>query len=402
MEHNQENNTNRPIQLQEKHKKILVYAGLASLFIGVMYLLFATGDSSDQTLIKENQGMNISIPQATNAGLLDDKQSAYEKQQLAEEQARKQREMASLSDMFQNNTDTLKTSHNTSYRSSNNHIGSSVSAYRNMHQTLDNFYIEDNSQTEALQEEIENLKKQLDAKNDVMSQEDRQIALMEKSYQMASKYLPNQGTAINAIQNGSNKKRFVKSVQQYKEAVVSSLQQNNFVNRRLFTTAVGTTQQIQRNTIRACVHQTMVITKDKELPIRLLEPIQVDEVVIPAQTILIAKPKIEGNRLLLSIESIQHKGILIPVELNAYALDGQKGISVPGTLEQSAVKEVLSSLGSASQNGFTLNNSASEQLMTDLGRGAIQGTSNYLKNKIQQVKITVKAGHSIFLLSEVQ
>jgi len=404
MKHTQENNKNKPIQLQEKHKKLLVYSGLGVLFIGVMYLLFATGNSNEESLVKENQGMNISIPEATNAGLLDDKQSAYEKQQLAEEQARKKREMASLSDLFQNNTDTLKTPKKNPYQSPNNHIGSSVSAYKNMHQTLDNFYADDNSETKALEEEIETLKSQLNAKESLVSQEDRQLALMEKSYQMASKYLPTtaQGTTVKAVRNEGNKKEHVKSVQQYKESIVSSLQENNWTDGQFFTTPVGTKQKIERNTIKACIHQTIEITKDEDVPIRLLEPIEVASVVVPAQTLLIAKPKIENNRLLLKISSIQYKGIIIPVALNAYNLDGQKGISVLGTLEQNAVKEVLTSLGNASGNGFSLNNSASKQLLTDLGKGAIQGTSNYLKNKIQQTKITIKAGHDILLLSEVQ
>ena len=397
MKHNQNKNERQPIRLQEKHKKLLVYFGLGLLFIGVLYLLFVPNDNQEAS-INGNQGMNISIPEATNAGLLEDKESAYEKQQLAEELARKKQEMASLSDLFQHTADT------NTHKPSNHAIGSSVSAYKNIHQTLDNFYTEDNSETKALQEEIENLKEQLNSKEDVVSQEDRQLALMEKSYQMASKYLPTttQGAAVTAMQNGNNKKRHVKSVQQYKESVVSSLGNNNRTDGQFFTTPVGTTQKIKRNTIKACIHETMEITKGENVPIRLLETIQVAMMVVPAQTILIATPKLEGNRLLLNITSIQYKGVLTPVELNAYSLDGQKGISVPGTLEQNAVKEILTSLGNASQNGFSLNNSASEQLLTDVGRGAIQGTSNYLKNKIQETKITVKAGHDILLLSEVQ
>ncbi len=402
MTQNPNNNKKQPIQLQEKHKKILVYSGLSFLFMGVMYLLFATGSNDKKALINENHGMNISIPEAAHTGLLDDKQSAYEKQQFEEEQARKKLEMATLSDLFQNTSDTLDNKPN-ALKSSNSAIGSSVTAYKSMHQTLDNFYMKDDTETKALQEEIESLKKQLNTEDNTINNEDRQLALMEKSYQMAAKYLPTNAQGMNVSPlSGSTKKRHVKPVQQYKERIVSSLQESNWANGQLFSTPVGTTQQIKRNTIKACIHQTMEITKGIDVPIRLLEPIQVANMVVPTQTILIATPKLEGNRLQLSIASIQYKGVLVPVALNVYALDGKEGISVPSTLEQNAVKEVLTSLGNASGNGFTLNNSASEQLLTDLGRGAIQGTSNYLKNKIQQTKITIKAGHDVLLLSEVQ
>ncbi len=414
MKNKQENQEKRPIKLQEKHKKLLVYAGLSVLFIGVLYLLFAP-DNNEHLLIKGSEGMNVSIPQATGAGLLEDKQSAYEQQQLAEAQKRKQQAMANLSDLFQKNTDTVTKSipKRNQFTSSNNHIGSSVSAYKNMNKTLDNFYTEDHSEAKALQEEIEALKNQLASKDDVVSQEERQLALLEKSYQMASKYLPKtaQGTVpisqVIAVkgtsgQSGENKKVHVKSVQQYRETVVSSLQESNWANRQLFTTAVGTSQEVGRNTIKACVHRTMEITQGESVPIRLLEPIQVATMIVPAQTVLIAIPKLEGNRLLLTITSIQYQGALVSVELNAYDLQGQKGLFVPGSIEHNAVKEVLASLGNASGKAFSLNNSASEQLLTDIGKGALQGTSNYLKKKIKRTKIKVKAGHSVLLLSEIQ
>lgn len=411
MNDKQENKEKRPVQLQEKHKKWMVFTALFLLFVGVMYVIFAP-NSDDKTAVKGSQGMNVSIPEATNVGLLDDKQSAYEQQQLAEAKKRKQQAIANLSDLFQNDSATKPMPQRNRYASSNNPIKSSVSAYRNIHQTLDNFYTEDNSEAKALQEEVENLKKQLASKNDVFTEEERQLALLEKSYQMASKYLPStrqgtmpsQGNAVQVtpMQNGKNKKILVKSVQQYRETVVSSLQESDWSNEQLFTTAVGTTQKMQRNTIKACVHQTMEIIEGESVAIRLLESIQVATMVVPVQTVLMAIPKLEGNRLLLTIASIQYQGVLVPVELSAYDLDGQKGLFVPGTLEQNAVKEILASLGSASGNAFSLNNSASEQLVTDIGRGALKGTSNYLKKKIGRTKIKVKAGHSVLLLSEIQ
>ncbi len=123
---------------------------------------------------------------------------------------------------------------------------------------------------------------------------------------------------------------------------------------------------------------------------------------IPEQTILVAMPQVRGNRMLLTISTLQYHGTLLPVELSAYDLDGQEGLFVPGTLEQNAVKEVLSGIGKASgsANTFSMNSSVSQQLLTDVGKGVIQGSSNYLGSKIRDIKITVKAGHSLLLYSQ--
>lgn len=52
--------------------------------------------------------------------------------------------------------------------------------------------------------------------------------------------------------------------------------------------------------------------------------------------------------------------------------------------------------------GTTINlnqQSAGEQLLTDMGRGAIQGTSQLISKKVKQVKVTLKAGYRILLLA---
>lgn len=402
----------RPVQLQEKHKKLLVYTGLSLLFVGVMYVLFFPAETAKDKQ-EGSKGMNVSIPQASNAGLLEDKESAYEQQQLVEAAAKKRQSIASLSELFQ--SDTLMRERSNNYPetpSSENSIGASVSAYKNIHQTLDNFYTDDNSETLALQEEIADLKEQLNTQNDVASQEARQMALLEKSYQMASKYLPasSQGTTplpqgnvvkVSPVHNSQQQKRHVKLVQKHKELVVSSLQSRDWTQEQSFSSPIEIALETQKNTIKACVHQTVELTQGESVPIRLLESIQVGTMMVPKESVLVATPKLEDNRLQLTITSIQYQNVLIPVSLVAYDLKGQKGVYVPGTLEQNAVKEILTGLGNSS-GSVSLNNSASEQLITDMGRGFIQGTSNYLKNKIQRTKITVKAGHELLLLSEVK
>ena len=65
--------------------------------------------------------------------------------------------------------------------------------YEENNRLLNSFYAPDphEQEREALRSEIDNLKKELsqkDSKED--NEEKRQLALMEKSYQMAAKYLP--------------------------------------------------------------------------------------------------------------------------------------------------------------------------------------------------------------------
>jgi len=66
-----------------------------------------------------------------------------------------------------------------------------LNSYRNVQSTLGSFYKDDNSETKELRKQLEELKEKL-AEKDVPARVtvDDQLALMEKSYQMAAKYLP--------------------------------------------------------------------------------------------------------------------------------------------------------------------------------------------------------------------
>lgn len=401
---------------KEDLKKYTVFGLMFIAFAGIMYFLFAP-KTEDTLKEKEHQGMNVSIPQAAQTTLWNDKKSAYEQQLMEQGYKKKRQTMADLSDFFAEDSIRSTPQKEVSSRvtTQRNPIRSSVTAYKDIHHTLDHFYTQDNTETKALEEEVAELKKQLAIKEDNESDVNKQLELMEKSYQIASKYLPStaSNTRDNLPLNSSHQRQTiqkantnqrkhklkVKTVRQYRPSVVSSLQGSFSGNP--FTTAVGYQKQQTKNTIKACIHRTIVIRQGESLPIRLLEDITVENTLIPAQTVLTAMPKIQGNRMLLQVISVQHQGTLFPVNLSAYDLDGQEGLFVPGTLEQNAIKEVLASVGNSSRsaNTFSMNSSASDQLIADMGKGVIQGTSNYLSKKIQDIKIKIKAGHSLLLYS---
>ena len=51
---------------------------------------------------------------------------------------------------------------------------------------------------------------------------------------------------------------------------------------------------------------------------------------------------------------------------------------------------------------ITITDDAGSQLLSDLGRSAIQGVSQYVSKKMRSVKVTLKAGYSVLLLPPLQ
>ena len=67
-------------------------------------------------------------------------------------------------------------------------------------------------------------------------------------------------------------------------------------------------------------------------------------VLVPANTPLYGTVRIEGQRMAVTVNSIESGGNILPVELTAYDMDGQAGLFVPNTAERTAMKEAAANL----------------------------------------------------------
>ena len=105
---------------------------------------------------------------------------------------------------------------------------------------------------------------------------------------------------------------------------------------------------------------------------------------------------------MITVIAVHYRGSVIPVELLVYDMDGGEGISVPAYDEISAVKEIAANMGAGMGSSITITDDAGSQLLSDLGRSAIQGVSQYVSKKMRSVKVTLKAGYSVLLLPPLQ
>lgn len=292
----------------------------------------------------------------------------------------------------------------------NNSFDASDAAYRQLGKTLGNFYEEpqEDEEKERLRAEIESLRTSLAAQQaKPQSAYDEQVALLEKSYELAAKYMPGQERTPEPEPTEKNGKALVVPVGTVERPVVSALQQPRSdsawlaelaIPRRTFHTAVGEEPSATKNTIRACVDCNQTLTDGQGVRLRLMEEMRAGNLILPRNTLVVGMGKIEGERLGITVTSVEYAGTILPVELTVYDSDGQPGIHIPALMEISAAKEVAANLG---QNlGTTVsitNQSAGDQLLSELGKGAIQGVSQYVAKKIRTVKVHLKEGYRVML-----
>jgi len=437
---------------KELFKKAAVYSLMGILFLGFMYLIFApSADNKANTEV--NQGFNTDIPMPKEEALISDKRDAYQQEQMKQKQDERMRSLqdfsALLGDIDNEKTDELailsdaaptaragggSVSQNraaSAQSRSQTSIQTSAEAYRDMNRTLGNFYEKppdvqrDDPEKTMLREELEELKMRLDETDNRKNVIDNQLELMEKSFQMAAKYMPGSSGAVGTVGTdgamgtsvvaqetsltATTNKTVVVPVDRVREQTVSILMPEmsnaEFMEtyskpRNMgFLTATSEAGAGIKNTVSACVHADQTIMDGQNVRLRLLEPMQAGNIVIPRNTRLTGTARIQGERLGITLNSLEYEGIIIPVELRVYDLDGQSGIFIPNMAELNAAKEIVANMGTSAGTSITLSNDAGKQFAADMGRNAIQGVSQFTAKKLREVKVHLRDGYRVYLLA---
>ena len=90
------------------------------------------------------------------------------------------------------------------------------------------------------------------------------------------------------------------------------------------------------------------------------------------------------------------------MKLNVYDTDGQEGIFIPGSMELNAAKKVAANMGTSMGSSINISSDAGAQLASDLGKGLIQGTSQYIAKKMRTVKVHLKSNYRVMLYADKQ
>lgn len=352
----------------------------------------------------------MNVPEPTTAKLVDKKTAAYEKLQAEVEEDSRMKSLEQLAGALMN---TGKTASDAGEREKDgDRLQQSVNTYEQISGQLDDFY-ETPAETanSELEKKVEELNKKLaeaeEEKNRTASREE----MMERSYRMAAKYLnPDKDTLREEITVEELPEAV--PVQRAEHQTTSGLSQpvtdSTFIASLMvernygFNTAVGSSYQMGTNTIAACISEEQTIEQGGRVKLRLLQPLQAGSVTVPANSLVTGVAVIQGERLDILISSIEYAGNIIPVQLATYDVDGQKGIFVPGSETRSAAKDAAGTVSESMGNSISFARSAGQQVVMDLTRGVMQGGTRLIAGRVRAVKVTLKAGYKVLLVTKKQ
>ncbi|WP_303340848.1 conjugative transposon protein TraM [uncultured Duncaniella sp.] len=370
---------------QKMMKYVIVMPAAILCGIVILWLLYSSLNGNEP---KTGNAFNTEIPDGENDGIKS-KAEEYAAAEVVKEKEQRQVAIANLDTLSSQSPDTVVQS---------SAIETSAQTYQEVQASLDDFFIPENteaSQVAELQARIDELKVQ-----NAMAQQTQQpdqMEMLERSYQLAAQYMGN-GNSVNyqapQQQDDEKGKRNVQPVAQVSRNVVSSLGSSS---NRSFNTSVGIKSVTAKNTIAAVVAGNQSVIDGESVKLRTTEPMWIGNRLIPRNTTITGSGRVQGERLEIEITSVECEGSIYDVELQVYDSDGQEGINIPQSIESDALHEIGANMGSTMGSSINITTNTGAQIASDVGRGLINGVSQYLTKKMRTVKVHLKAGYRVML-----
>ena len=369
---------------RQKMMKYLVVMPAAILCgIVILWLLYSSLNEREG---KVGDAFNTEIPEGENDGMKS-KAEEYAAAEAAKEHEAQQKAIASLDTLSSQSTDTVV--HTSA-------IETSAQTYQEVQASLDDFFVPENTEATRVAE-LQARIDELEAQNAMAQQQQQpdQMEMLERSYQLAAQYMGNGNNYPPPASADDEKgKRNVQPVAQVSRNVVSSLSASSS---RSFNTSVGSSGIVNKNTIAAVVANNQSVTDGESVKLRTTEPMWVGSRLIPRNTVIVGSARVQGERLEIEISSIECDGSIYDVELQVYDSDGQEGINIPNSMESDALHEIGANMGSTMGSSINISTNTGAQIASDVGRGLINGVSQYLTKKMRTVKVHLKAGYRVML-----
>ena len=374
------------VERQKMMKYLVVMPAAVLCGVVVVWILCSSLDNDDD---KVGEAFNTEIPEGENDGI---KSKAEE--YAAADAARERENQQAIAVL-----DTLTATQSTDTVEQTSAIEQSAQTYQEVQASLNDFYIPETSQS-ADMAELQARIDELEAQNALAQQQTQQpdqMEMLERSYQLAAQYMGNgNGSGYQAPQQTEEEKgkRNVQPVAQGNRSVVSTLGTSSD---RGFNTSVGARQSAPKNTIAAVVAGDQTITNGQGVRLRITEPMWIGNRLIPRNTTIVGAARLQGERLEIEISSVECEGSVYDVELQVYDSDGQEGINIPNSMESDALHEIGANMGSTMGSSINISTNTGAQIASDVGRGLINGVSQYLTKKMRTVKVHLKAGYRVML-----
>lgn len=158
------------------------------------------------------------------------------------------------------------------------------------------------------------------------------------------------------------------------------------------------TPQQKTNLIKAAIYGDQTIVSGSAVRMRLLEPLWVGGVEIPANTIFYGNASVGSSRLKITVENIRYGKYISPVAFTIFDSDAIEGLNLPNNMKAEAARKMEQGLLQGVQLPISSIGTVTSEVTSAI-TATTQVAKQILNQSLSQVKVHLKANYTMYILS---
>lgn len=155
------------------------------------------------------------------------------------------------------------------------------------------------------------------------------------------------------------------------------------------------------NLIKAAIYGDQTIVSGSAVRMRLLEPLWVGGVEIPANTIFYGNASVGSSRLKITVENIRYGKYISPVAFTIYDSDAIEGLNLPNNMKAEAARKMEQGLLQGVQLPISSIGTVTSEVTSAI-TATTQVARQILNQSLSQVKVHLKANYNMYIKEETK
>lgn len=155
------------------------------------------------------------------------------------------------------------------------------------------------------------------------------------------------------------------------------------------------------NLIKAAIYGDQTIVSGSAVKMRLLEPLLVGGIEIPANTIFYGNASVGSSRLKISVENIRYGKYISPVSFTVFDSDAIEGLNLPNNMKAEAARRMEQGLLQGVQLPISSIGTLTSEVTSAI-TATTQVAKQILNQSLAQVKVHLKANYMMYIKEETE
>lgn len=157
----------------------------------------------------------------------------------------------------------------------------------------------------------------------------------------------------------------------------------------------------KKNLVKAAIYGDQTIVSGTPVKMRLLEPLLISGVEIPANTIFSGTAAVGASRLKITVENFRYGTYMSPVSFVIFDNDAIEGLNLPNNMKAESARKMEQGLLQGVQLPISSIGTVTSEVTSAI-TATTQVAKQLLNQSLSQIKVHLKANYQIFLKEETK